>query len=181
MKNKKYQGLQKKIKDVENFLKNLLDDPACKHKKNTGICVALTKVGYDLLTKAGYSLRVAGGKAAFSVNHGKWGVVDFGYSPTLDIPGTSAIGHFWLVADEPGWIIDFTLLFLKDLVHQSDLERCLPEQIIKLPMTSIVPLTKNSTFDILMRGKIGWHYLEMPGRGHDVFLDSIPDIDSYEQ
>ena len=33
MKNKNYQGLQKKIKDVENYLKNLLDDSVCKHKK----------------------------------------------------------------------------------------------------------------------------------------------------
>ena len=180
MKNKKYLEFKKEIRDVGHYIKKLLDDPLCMHKKNKGICVALTKIGYDLLTKAGYPVRVAGGKAAFSVNRGKWGIVDFGYSPTMNIPGTSEIGHFWLVADEPEWIIDFTLLFLKNLVHLSDRERSLPEQIIQLPVTTIVPFRKNNQFDTLMKGKIGWHYLEIPGRGQDVFLDYIPDIESYE-
>ena len=100
MKKKDTWSYTKKIKDVENYIKTLLNDSSFMYKKSGGNCVVLTKIGHDLLTKAGYSVRVAGGKAAFSINRGKWGIVDFGYSPTLDIPGTSAIGHFWLVDEK---------------------------------------------------------------------------------
>ena len=181
MKKKDTWNYTKKIKYVENHIKTLLNDSLFMHKKREGNCVALTKIGYDLLTKAGYSVRVAGGKAAFSINRGKWGIVDFGYSPTLDIPGTRAIGHFWLVDDKFEWIIDFTLPFLKDIVHQSDIERFLSAQPFQLPCTTIVPFAKNSPFDTLMRGKIGWHYQEIANRGDDVFLEFIPNIDVYEQ
>lgn len=181
MKNKKSIGLKKIIMDVNSHLQTVLNLPGIVHKKNTGICVALTRISYQLLTEAGYNLRIAGGKAAFSVNSGRWGLVDFGYSPTMNIPGTDAIGHFWLVDDEQQWIIDFTLLFLKDLVHQSDIERGLPKQIIKLPKKTIIPMDQVSSLEELMDGKIGWHYSEIKNRGNDLFSEPIPRLDIYEQ
>lgn len=124
--------LKQAIKEAEEYLKEFMKDPRLTHKVGAGLCASLTRIGYDLLSKAGFPLRIAGGKAAFGINKGKWGIMDFGYSPYFPAPGTAYIGHFWLVADEPEWIIDFTLMFLKETMFTSDQERGLPRQPVNL-------------------------------------------------
>lgn len=168
--------LKQAIKKAEEYLKEFMKDPRLTHKIGAGLCAFLTRIGHDLLSKAGFPLRIAGGKAAFGVNKGKWGIMDFGYSPYFPAPGTAYIGHFWLVADEPEWIIDFTLMFLKETMFTSDQERGLPRQPVNLRTNVIVPIRKLSSFDELMAGKMGWHYQEIPGRDKDLFLDPVPNL-----
>lgn len=171
--------LQEAVKNVEAVLTEILNNPQLVHKRNKGLCVSFTKIGHDILTREGLNVRIAGGRAAFSVNKGQWGIIDFGYSQALDVrrdPRVGYIGHFWLVLDQEQVIIDFTMMTLKELVHDSDRFMGLPLQPFNLRKGVIIPMNKVSSFDELKRGKIGWHYQEIAGRGEDLFKSPVPDL-----
>lgn len=139
-----------------------------------GLCVIATRLAYVKLRELGFhDLRVAGGKAMFSVNAGANGLVDYGYARNSLIG--RYIGHYWLVYKDK-WIIDFTLPFLKAYFVKDNKKRGIIDNRFKLSKNVFVPLELNYTYSELFAGKIGHHYLELEGRGDTVWLNDMPEI-----
>ena len=165
-------SLAKHIQSSFEEIQPKLDEAS--HYADGGLCVLAASLGLAALRERGESVRIAGGRAAFSVNKTRFGMLDFGYSDNSMVG--RYIGHFWLVHQYG--IIDFSLPYLKETFEKDNARRGIAGGPIKLPSQMLIPTGKLQTYAALYKGKIGWHYQEIPGRGEviDEDLLSIPEI-----
>lgn len=162
------------LKDVYQQIEPILIEIMERNGEGSGgLCIGAAKLAYPLLKEKGIEVRVAGGRAAFSVNKGKWGILDYGYDSN-PISNGLFVGHFWLVCEFG--IIDLSLPLLKEVMRKDNLRRGLSNQSFKLKERMLILRSQNSKFATLFEGKIGWHYLEIDGRGEDIWLDDVPGI-----
>lgn len=163
------------VKKAFDEVKPILDEVASSVEG--GLCVLATRLAYERLTDLGVTdLRVVGGKALFNVNKGLHGLVDYGYS-TNTSPVGRRIGHFWIEHKERG-VIDFSLAYLKNGFLSYNKRRGVTDNTFELDGRILLPFYRLSSFDELVKGNdIGYHYLEIPGRGEDVWLNGMPELD----
>lgn len=161
--------LEKSFKELKNDLDVL------SSFYEGGLCVMATRLAYlNLVSKGmGDDLRIAGGKAMFSVNSGADGLVDYGYSKNSFVG--NYIGHFWLVYKNK-WVIDFSLPYIKKQFLHDNKKRGIKDNRFELSKKLFVPFELIYTYDELFNGKIGHHYLEIKGRGEMLWNDIIPEI-----
>ena len=164
------------IKDLEHhseIAQRLTDEALMETGVGTqGVCMISTRIAYQYLKDQGFPVRVAGGRAMFSMNSSEWGIMDFGYSEVPDIERyekTDTIGHFWCVVG--GHIVDCSLQYLVSMVRKSDQSRGIDGGPVELPAKSLIRKNEISTARKLYNGKIGWHYAEILGRGEKVWKE----------
>ena len=140
-----------------------------------GLCVLAARLAYEHLTDLGVKdLRVVGGKALFSLNKGRHGLIDFGYS-TNSLVGRQ-VGHYWVEHKEKG-VIDFSLAYLKKMFVKDNERRGVTDNTFELDGRILLPFYRLSSYDELLSGAIGYHYLEIPNRGETLWLNRIPELD----
>ena len=129
-----------------------------------GRCVSLNGLGTVELKKLGFDARLVGGKAAFSFNKGKRGIIDYGYQPNPFHPYAeegiqSFEGHAWIEIRRLGVIVDFTLPALKGTMLADNLRNGINDTEFRLSSKAIVPMNDITTFNELYDNfKIGYHY-----------------------
>ena len=163
----------KQLEHHANIAQKLTDD-ALNHagKEKFGACMVAARITEIYLKKQGFPVRVAGGRAMFSLNSSQWGIIDFGYSEVPEIERyekTDTIGHFWCVVG--GHVIDCSLQYLVAMVRLSDQSRGIDAGPVQLPSKSLIRKNEISSARKLYNGKIGWHYAEIPGRGENVWKE----------
>ena len=159
----KYEELIAHVNDIAQLIDEVIETAEADIY---GKCISTAKITHAELTKRGIPCQLVGGRAAFSFNKGRFGIIDYGYDQKAAISGHK-IGHFWIESGE--YIIDTTLRHLKSEAHKDDMMRGLPPAEFKLSTKMVLRKREVSTYRQLYRGKLGWHYLEIPGRGDQVW------------
>lgn len=160
-----FKVLEKVFKEIKPELLSI------QNSLDGGLCVIATRRAYTRLKELGFDdIRVAGGKAMFSVNNGANGLIDYGYSQNSLVG--RYIGHYWIVYKDK-LIIDFSLPFMKVSFIRDNKKRGIQDNRFQLSKNYYVPVEMTYTYDQLYAGKIGHHYLEIEGRGETVWLDDV--------
>ena len=159
----KYKDLVTIVNDIALVIDDVLE---LANKDVYGKCMASARITHDELKARGIPCRIAGGRAAFSFNKGRFGIIDYGYDEKPAIAGKK-IGHFWIVTGD--YVVDPTLRFLKEEAWNDDMMRGLPPSQFLLDDRMVVRKRDLSTFKQLHAGKLGWHYDEIPGRSELVW------------
>ena len=77
-----------------------------------------------------------------------------------------------------GVIVDFTLPFLKDTIKASDNYLGLSTGAVKVDTNPIVSRSSLYAYgDIMLKGKVGYTYDEINGRGQQLFADQPTEIE----
>lgn len=165
----KYKDLVAHVNEIAHLIDSITE---AAQVDICGKCLSNTKITYSELKKREIPCRVAGGRAAFSFNLGRFGIIDYGYDekPAL---GGKKIGHFWIISGD--YLIDTTLRHLKSEAIQDDVMRSLPPSEFLLDDRMVLRRKDISTYKQLYDGKLGWHYLEIPGRGEQAWTGH-PDL-----
>lgn len=162
------------VKKAFNDVKPQLDEAGSFFEG--GLCVLAARLAYERLTELGVTdLRVVGGKALFSVNKGRHGLIDYGYSTNNSLVGRR-IGHYWLEHKEKG-VIDFSLAYLKNVFLRDNKKRGITDNTFELGGRILLSFDRLSSYDELLNGAIGHHYLEIPNRGETLWMRKPPELD----
>lgn len=132
---------------------------------NLGNCVIINGMACQRLLDNGFNAKLVGGKAAFSVNKSKFGVLDFGYSQrgkALTASGETNIGflgHCWIEIKKLGVIVDLTLPHLEQVFINNNRQLGIAENEYKLTKKMVIPIFEVKSWNALMQGELGYHYL----------------------
>ena len=154
-------------------LQNIVDDITINVNETFGditsgntSSIAINNYAVKALVAAGFGAKLVSGKAAFGVNKGKNGVINYGFSKIEDSPHDTTVnptrifhGHAWIDIKNLDVIVDFTLLSMELRMLTNNLKRGVIDSDYKLSNKVIVPKSENKTFARLYDNyEIGYHY-----------------------
>lgn len=129
-----------------------------------GNCVLINGMTCQRLLDNGFNAKLVGGKAAFSVNKGKHGVLDFGYSQRGEAitPSGEMLhgyrGHCWIEIKKLNVIVDLTLPHLEQTFIHNNRQLGISDNEFKLSKSMVVSMDETQTWDKLLDGALGYHY-----------------------
>ncbi|GAL07904.1 hypothetical protein JCM19237_284 [Photobacterium aphoticum] len=131
-------------------------------------CLVINSLMTDALIEHGFShARMVAGKAAFGVNKGKFGVLDYGYSQqadTLNVLGLAGdentfYGHAWIEIPDLKIIVDALLPELQTILAMDNSMRGFNDNTCLLSKDMIVESSNTISFaKIIDEFAIGHHY-----------------------
>ena len=130
--------LTQAIKDIDQHLKNIIAKAsAVSDVFGPGFCMLAARHGYEFLKKKEFDVQVNFGRAAFSVNKKKFGILCYGQFDYVTVYGEGRkMGHYWLSVE--GKTIDFMLPYLEQCAAFIDRQSADKTGPIKVPTNSLV-------------------------------------------
>jgi hypothetical protein len=149
--------------------------------------IAINNFAIKALVEAGFGAKLVSGKAAFGVNKGKNGVIDYGFSKiedtanyVADSPIRNFHGHAWIDIKNLDVIVDFTLLSMEAGMLADNEKRDIVDSDYQLTNKVIVPKSENKTFARLYDYyDIGYHY-SRTDKDTQLVLEAIKWINSFD-
>jgi len=147
-------------------------------------CVYVARKAQLLLADRGIDTVLVGGLAAFSVNKGRFGILDYGYSAKANTTSFANTdnpyhGHCWLEIKSLDVIVDLTTHKLKKTFEADSALRGITELDFNITTNPVFNKSESKSFDRLMSGELGRHY-QSNREAHEELqwrLKAIPQLD----
>lgn len=132
-----------------------------------GGCVILNYLLNEKLIENGFKTELVAGQATFGINKNQFGVVEYGYDSNMStltasgdfFNGNGFLGHCWIKVQELNVVIDLTLMHLKEVTLEDNLNRGIFDDDYlldtkKMVITDSEIVSRNQ----IVSGEVGYHY-----------------------